>query len=129
MPFGLVFFGKLVSFSFHGDAMQKFWPGNFFQVIKDFDQVSYIVSVNRAEVTETQRFKKIALFKQSRFHCSLHFLNNAACIRAKLADGSQEFPHLVFYFVVSAGSGYVGKIFFQRAYIRVYTHAVVVEDN
>jgi hypothetical protein len=61
MPFGLVFFGQSIAFTFGSNAMKYFRAWNFFQIFQYAYQVVDIMPIYRTKIPEFERFKQIAL--------------------------------------------------------------------
>ncbi|MNL57326.1 hypothetical protein D3C87_1808760 [compost metagenome] len=50
VPFRLVLFGRSVTFSFYGQAMQQLGARNVFEIFQYFGEMADIVSINRTEI-------------------------------------------------------------------------------
>ena len=87
------------------------------------------MAIHRTEVPEVQRLEEVALLQDRALDGVLDLLGNGLGIGPKLADASQQFPHLVLHLVVSVGGRDVGQILFQGPHVGVDRHAVVVEDD
>ena len=61
MPFGLVFFSQCIAFSFYRNNMQQFGAGDILQILQGIYQLGDIVPIDRAEITQVERFKKLLL--------------------------------------------------------------------
>src|SRR5215207_3164279 len=68
MPFGLIFFGKGIAFSFYRYNMKQLWAWYIFKVLKRINEFGNVMAIYRTEITQVQRFKKVTAFGDNSFN-------------------------------------------------------------
>src|SRR5574344_177566 len=60
MPSGRIGFSWSISLAFDGDGMQNPWPVEIFESLQGFDYLRYIIAIYWSEISEPERFEKVA---------------------------------------------------------------------
>ena len=61
MPFRSRFLSRLETFAFLRLDMKEFRPLHILDVVQQFDQITYVVSIHRTEVADAEAFEQIVL--------------------------------------------------------------------
>ena len=122
-------FGRSVPRTFARHHVKQLGARNVLEVFEHLRQVLHVVAVDRTKVPEVQRLKEVALLENRTLDGVFDLLGNGLCVGAKLADSTQQIPHLVLHLVVGVGGGDVRQILLQSPHVGVDGHAVVVEDD
>src|SRR5690349_8449510 len=126
---GVAFFGGGESLALDGDAVKDLRSLNILQIAEDGYQMIYIMAVDRTEIPQIQRFKKIALCQQGGLDPVLELGDDLLSTLSEIGKLAEQFPYVVLDLVISARRCYVCEIVLQCPDIRVDGHTIVVEDD
>ena len=129
MPYDSIFFGRSKSLSLNRFDMQDFGSGHIFYIIQNSDQMFYIMSVYRAEISDIQSFKYILMPRYQSFQTIVETEYGTFLLFGDETHFYQQTVKFVPHVVVKGQGVDTRQIMMESSDIVVDSHVVIVEDN
>ena len=87
------------------------------------------MSVNGAKVAKLQGFKQVGTAAYHAFKAFHQLMAHGPAEVFAHRQFAHQFPYIVLYLIISWGSGNIGQVFFQCAYIGVNADTIIIQDD
>src|SRR5690606_24236760 len=120
---------RTVALALHRNAMKNLRPLDALEVVQNGDQVIDIMTIDRSEIPEVQRFKEVALAEERCLDSVLYLRYDLLGVLTELRQLPKKIPNFVLEFIVRPRRRDVDEIILQRANVGIDRHAVIVEHD